>query len=162
MFSLLLFFGLDIILIFIPVSNPGLSVYPQPVNITLPVNLICSAVKRTFDHDITFKRNNSDICTCSRRTRSCTNHTSSDQYRCRFDDEVILNKTVAYSLTIEHLTVSETGDWTCCSSRSRKKCSKVIRVSREYSAEIASDLMVVLRRHIGLTVCYNVLNPSLI
>ena len=134
LFLLLLFFGLDIILILIPVSNPGLSVYPQPVNITLPVTLICSAVKPTFNHDITFKRNNSDICTCSRRTRSCTNDTSSDQYSCTFDYEVKIKKTVSYSLTIDNLTLRETGNWTCCSSRGRNNCSNVIRVYREYSA----------------------------
>ena len=125
------FVGIDIILILIPVSNPGLSIYSQPANITKYATLICTTA---FDHDITFKRNNSDICTCSRRTRSCTNHTSSDQYNCTFDYEVKIDKAVSYLLTIEHLTVSETGNWTCCSSRGRKKCSKVVRVESEYSA----------------------------
>ena len=161
-FFVVIFFFLDILLILFPVANPGLSVYPKPAVISRPMTLVCSALSEKFNRDMTFKRDNSDICTCSRRTRSCTNHTSSDQYNCTFDYEVKIDKAVSYLLTIEHLTVIETGNWTCCSSRGRKKCSKVIRVYREYSTEIASDLMVVLRRHIGLTVCYNVLNPSLI
>ena len=90
------FVGHDIILILIPVSNPGLSIYSQPANITKSVTLICSAVNETFSHDITFKRNNSDICTCSRRRRPCTNHTSSDQYSCTFDYEVKKKETEEY------------------------------------------------------------------
>ncbi|XP_041373878.1 uncharacterized protein LOC121386904 [Gigantopelta aegis] len=110
-------------------KNPGLSFYPQPAVMTQPLTLVCTLVDQAFEHDITFKRDMAEICTCRTETKRCVVHESSaEHYNCTHTYPFVRRRTATYELTMESFTASDSARWSCCSNYGENNCSNVVQL----------------------------------